>query len=464
VTHYPTLIVIAMAMLAVAAATPSFAQATGAPQDPFAGTARETPNANAREALDLSMSLITAYNSDGSIEAPAAVNQLFGLQSIARSNQLHGNASYRWEARDVQLRATGTTAWIQDRRSGAVSGLSHTAGGDLTARLPLRTTLVVNQTASYSPSYLYNLFPRAAGAAPGDVPPAARDYEPNDLETYSYGAQATLTHNATRRTNFSFSAIGEYALTDTRGTTATRGPAAGQSELGAYGLSGRFTRAMTRTMRANGRYFYRAGNFPDASVTATGATTAQALRITEHGVEVGLAATRPLSATRQIVLEVALGGSSVMPVEPVARLTRRAPTNRMIGMVGVNYLFSKSWQAGAMYRRRVDYVPGLVEPVLTDGYGGRIGGSFTRRIDMVVEAAYASAAPALNRGGAAFDTYTSNAKLRVAVNEAVAVYGEYLYYLYDFRRYAPVMPGMPPALERNGLRFGVTLIVPSLTW
>jgi hypothetical protein len=433
-----------------------------APADPFAGNPPETPNANARESLDFTLSVIAAYNSDVSMEVPAAVNQLFGPQSIARSNQLHGNANYRWAARDVQIRATGTSAWIHDRQSGAVSGLSHTAAGGLQARLPRRMTLIVDQSATYSPSYLYSLFPRAAGTTgPGEVPPAARDYDANNFETYSYNAQATLTHNVTRRTSVSVSATGEHALTVPRGTTA------GQTELGAYGVSGRFIRAMARNVRANGRYFYRTGNFPDASVAAAGLTeisTADGLRIAEHGWEIGIINGRPLSATRRIVLDVALGGSMVTPAEPVVRLTQRASSYRMIGQVGGNYLFGKTWQAGAMYRRKIDYVPGLTEPVLTEGFGARLGGSFTRRIDTVLEAAYARGASALNIGGPAFDTYTSTARLRVALDEAVSVYVEHLYYLYDFRRYAPVVPGMPPALERNGLRLGLTLFVPAFAW
>jgi hypothetical protein len=453
-------LLIAIAMLAVPAATASFAQVAAAPQDAFTENAREAANGNARETLDFTVSLIAAYNSDGAIAAPAAVNQLFGPQSIARSNQLHGHANYRWAARDVQIQATGTSAWIRDRQSGAVSGLSHTANGGLTARLPRRTLLVVNQTAGYSPSYLYNLFPRAGGTGPGEVPPAARDYDANDFETYSYGAQATLTHNVTRRSSVSFAATGEYALTHTR----TQGTTAGQTELGSYGMSGRFTRGMARNMTATGRYFYRAGNFPDASVAATGVSTAQGLGVTEHGMEVGIVNGRPFSATRRIVLDIALGGSMVTPAVPVARLTRQASSFRMIGQVGANYLFGKTWQAGAMYRRRVDYVPGLTEPVLTDGFGARIGGLFTRRIDVLLETAYASGASALNRGGPAFDTITSNARLRVALDEAVAIYVEYLYYLYDFRRFAPVMPGMPPAVERNGLRLGLTLFVPAFAW
>jgi hypothetical protein len=64
--------------------------------------------------------------------------------------------------------------------------------------------------------------------------------------------------------------------------------------------------------------------------------------------------------------------------------------------------------------------------------------------------------------GPTFDTYTSDTRVRISLGQVLATYVEYLYYLYDFRRYAPLVPGMPPALERNGVRVGLTLVVPTL--
>ena len=52
--------------------------------------------------------------------------------------------------------------------------------------------------------------------------------------------------------------------------------------------------------------------------------------------------------------------------------------------------------------------------------------------------------------------------LRVNLARRVSVYTEYLYYLYDFRRYPGLMPGLPQALERNGFRVGLTLVMPTL--
>jgi hypothetical protein len=442
--------VFAIAMLVVAGVAPCLAQA---PAD-----VQANPNQQERQTLDASVSLTAAYDSDVSGWGPAT--QFFGPESIAHSNQFATTAEYRWTARDVEIRASGTSAWLQDRQTGMVAGLSRSGAAGLTARLPRRTTLLFNQTAVSSPSNLYNLFPRAAVTGPGTAPPTAHDYSANDFDSSVYSARATLTHEATRRLGFSFNAAGELSETATLATTA------GPSELASYEMSGRFAHLLTRNTRTTGQYSYRAGNFQGNNVAPViGLRIERGLRIAEHAVEIGLTHSRPFSATRRTVFNVVVGGVVVSPLQqPLAGPIRLTESYRLIGQAGAEYLFRKTWQAGAMYRRGVDYVPGLTEPVLTDGLTARMGGYFTRRIDVVATAAYASGISALKLAGPRFDTYTSEVKLRLALGQAVSVHGEYLYYLYDFRRYAPLVPGMPLALERNGLRVGLTLSVPTLDW
>ena len=126
--------------------------------------------------------------------------------------------------------------------------------------------------------------------------------------------------------------------------------------------------------------------------------------------------------------------------------------------------FAKTWQVGASYRRGIDYVQGLREPVLTDGFSGRMEGRFNRRMALLASAGYVSGTSALLRSSSAFDTYTSDVRLNVTLGRSFTPYLQYVYYLWDFRRYGPLVAGIPPALERNGLRVGFTLAVPTLDW
>jgi hypothetical protein len=282
----------------------------------------------------------------------------------------------------------------------------------------------------------------------------------NDLQSYSYLARAALAQAMTRRSNFTLAATAERAFTLRRNTVEE------ESELLALGITSGITRSMTRTTKASASYTFRAGIFPNA--TAPGLNTLQlgrAVRLIQHGVETGFGWARPLSATRRMVFDVVVGGILVQPQDqPVRGPLRLTDAYRLVGSASGSYVMGRSWQLAALYRRSIDYVPGLTEPVFTDGFVGRIEGAFTRWMQIQAAVGYSSGTSVLLRNSSAFDSYTSDVKVTVPIRHNLSVYGQYVYYLYDFRRYAPLVAGIPPALERNGLRVGLTLSVPTVEW
>ena len=442
-----------VAALPITLVPPAFAQGP----DLQRGTGvfgRETPAPESRQALDLTVSLTAAYDDDVS-EAPRALaNELFGRQSIVQSNQLLGNADYQLQSRDVDLRANARSAVRHNRENGVISPISHAAAIGVTAMLPYRTSFVVNQTGTYSPSYLYNLLPNMSLAgtvdAPiaGEAPAAAPDYVVQGFESFSLGTQATLTHEITRRSIV-------LATTDLQHTDYW-GSSVEQTDPGWRSISAGFRRTMTRNTRASARYLYRIGNFPYAAGSLTTGTSK------EHGLEIGVNHIRPRSSTRRMIFDVSLGSSLVSRPMVLTDLRPPDPSHRLIGQFSAAYTFGKSWQAGAMYRRGVDFVPGLTEPVETDGATARIDGLLTPRLDAMVSAAYLSGDAVFNNTTDTFDTYTGTVRLRYAVARTVAAYVEYLYYFYDFHGYPHLVPGVPPTFERNGVRAGLTLLIPAI--
>jgi hypothetical protein len=551
VTPNPRVLVLAIAAIITGGAAPALAQAIGSPR-PFNGLfGSGNFNANARQKVDLTVSLAAASDSDVAAEAPAIVNQVIGPQPTAHADMLVGAADYEWRGHYVDVRANGGSTLRHDRRSGRISSLSHNALAGLTARLPRQISLVVSQTAAYSPSYLsylYTLFLRPAATGSGEplpvspdvpaydfdpdadgtpappaepdaddteppgapdtpaddfesgaddtqAPPAAPD-SPNDFESYAYGTQMTLSRGLTRRSHVW--AIAERIWTDYRIATG------GQPELEWHGVTGVVSYGLGRNTTASGRYRYRAGNFPYSGVAVTDGTS------TEHGVELGLSHSWRFSATRRLTFDVGLGSSRVilpdrmmplepvmppdpgmppdpempsdpetpsdpvmssdaemplepeMPREPSAGVTLHRRSDPLVGQLGVGYQFGRTWQASAMYYRRVDYVPGLTAPVSADGAAVRIDGLIARRVDALVSAVYSSGRSALNPNSPRFGTYAGDARLRVALTRAAAAYVEYVYFFYDFRGNTQLAPGLPDTLERQGLRVGLTLRVPAL--
>ena len=73
-------------------------------------------------------------------------------------------------------------------------------------------SLEITQAATYSPSYLYQLFPSAAPLAPGEAVPVNPEYRIGQTESYSYNTRMTLGFGSPRGTRLTTTA--EYGLTD----------------------------------------------------------------------------------------------------------------------------------------------------------------------------------------------------------------------------------------------------------
>jgi hypothetical protein len=136
--------------------------------------------------------------------------------------------------------------------------------------------------------------------------------------------------------------------------------------------------------------------------------------------------------------------------------------HRLSGQVTVGYEFARTWKAAAIYRRGIDYVAGLSEPISADRGTVSIEGLLGRRVDVFASAGYSNGQSALSFEGSTFDTYTGEVRLRYALTRTFAAYVEYLYYFYDSRGSTPIAPGISSGLERKGVRTGLMLRVPAL--
>jgi len=83
----------------------------------------------------------------------------------------------------------------------------------------------------------------------------------------------------------------------------------------------------------------------------------------------------------------------------------------------------------------------------------------TDRLAFNSSAGYSDGKSALTRSSS-YTTYQGTARLKWMLTRAWAMYGEYQYYYYDLRGTLHLLPGVPPSLNRNSVRIGMTLWVP----
>jgi hypothetical protein len=432
--------VVAMAAaLAPAAVTSADAQTIVFP----AGTRlfESKTDSTARQVFDVALSVSEAYDTDvPSVLLPQLPPTT--LQSGGYSTMFVAAADYEWGSPRARLGGNASSALRYYPQLREVTTVSHSAGLGLSARLPKRATLEINQTAAYSPSYLYQLFPAVVPANPGDAIPAAPDYDVDNSESYIYGTTMTLAHGSNRGSRIS--AAGEFQRTNFVHQSEAR------SDLTIYGLQGRFSHGVARNAGVSVEYRYRTGEFGYAGPT------------TEHGVNVGLEYSRPLSVSRRAVFRFNVGSSTLEIPESDARALVKGRQNQLLAALELDYQFLRTWQARTHLRRRFEYVAALGEPVLVDGVSIGVEGMVSRRANLSVAASYASGESTLNWNAVTFDTYAGEVTLTHGVGSALAAYASYLCYFYDSTQNTSLTPALPSVLERSGVRVGLMLWVPAL--
>src|SRR5437899_3337626 len=164
-----------------------------------------------RDKLDVMVDVNEALDSELPPEFRSRVPQA-DLQSGGFSTMLTASADYARNRRRLQLAGTALTAFRYYQRLGEVAAVSHSAGLGATVRLPKQGSLQISQTAAYSPSYLYQLFPTTALPAAEESIPANPDYRIDQIASYSYGTNMALAFGSPHGTRVTTTA--EYRHTN----------------------------------------------------------------------------------------------------------------------------------------------------------------------------------------------------------------------------------------------------------
>jgi hypothetical protein len=434
-----------LCLCVLASATPALAQpAIG--ERPFRGLFGSARGPVASQTLDFTASVTEAYDDDvladtGTTFEPVGEERVSGFfTSLAPSLR------YQALGRTAQFNVNVASAFAHYPHLSGLRSISH-SGAVGTAFQLGRTRLMFNQTMAYSPSYLYDLFPSVAEPAPGLAVPVGPDYDVGDSRSLSYATLVNASRPVGRRGTLSASA--NYSFADFQGVAALRRP-----DVRAFGMGLSFARHVSRNTSLRLGYSYRGGDVGGDGIAS---------KTVAHGLEVGTAISRPLSATRRATFGFTLGSSAVSAVEQTG-VAGQDQRYRAHGNASFGYQFNTRWQARASYQRDLQYVPELSDPVFTDGFTVAVQALLSDRTDLMGTVSYSNASSALGsaQDAATVDTYTGDVRFRYALTRTWALYVSYLYYYYELTARTPSSAIVPPGLERSGVRVGLSLWLPLL--
>ena len=385
----------------------------------------------------VSMTVAEAYDQDLLADAGAAPQPT-----------LQASGSYTWLAPQVTVRTHGSR--VQWNVFGVSSlryypsfaqavATNFSVGVGLSAKTGQHTTVTVNQSLNYAPTYLYALFAGATTVAPGAPASSATDYQ-TDSRSYQSSTSVSVDQALSRRTTVT--AIADLQRTNFLHPTSV------------------FRDTQTADVGGHVSYGVQRNVTMRLGVVERVADYSGLLRTSEQDVQFGVTATKELSATRRLSV-----GGDIGPTHFDAGTVRFAGGQfRTTGDAFVEREFGQSWSARGTYRRGLSYVEGLSGPTYSESATFEASGSANRRTDVLISAGYASGQLAAQTiQPAQITTYMGYTRLRMAVSRTWALYLEGLYYDYAFDRTVLALPGLANHFTRGSVRTGITLWLPLRT-
>ena len=349
------------------------------------------------------------------------------------STLLAASTDYARNGRRLRLGGTASTALKIYQQLGQVEAVSHSAGVGATIGLPKQGSLRVDQSAASSPSYLLQLFPGSEPPALGSLIPANPDYQIQATDSYSSDTtMACRVWLLARHPGDDLRRIQPHRLSGTsHNATRSRGLRDCREDFAAGDAKRQsFNRVSIQHWRVRARWYYErtSGHDRNRVLAGTVAYTAGNFRF-------------DLSPGRLEIPESA--------VTAIAAGETNGRVNRMSAEASVTLPLRPNWRTSASYRRSVEYLAILGEPVFADSAQTEVTGLIARRVDLSLSAGYATAASVLSGDRQPLETLTGEVRIRYAVNHAFALYFRVYLLLYDQHGQTGLAPGLPSVFEQH---------------
>jgi hypothetical protein len=427
--------------VSIAAAAPAYAQLDRTAR-PYRALFDSAPNPDSKQSLDASASLSGGYDDDvlaasrpGGGVQPGRIPTAGGFAGAA------GALSYtrRTEPLSFYARTSSSTHYFPglDRQS----TYTHASVG-AAAGMPLwkRARLSVTPAFSYASQDRVHAF---------DVPEGedqfldGHDYATIGRRSLYYRVSTSVAQQLGAQTSLSVGASGHYS--DILGEGADQRGVAGTLQ---------FRRQITRNATAVLGYGFRRVEYIGNSVTSAPRES--------HSILAGVDYARPLSLTRRTFLTFSTGSALVAPFSTAGQDSGSLHAH-LVGDVSLVHEMGRSWRAQVGYFRGVRFIEEIADPILSNATSGSLAGYLAPRLDLSIVAAYTGGwSAAGTRSGRQYQAYTGSVQLRYALQRYVSLYGQYLHYHYQYAEGLVLLRALPPGLDRQGVRAGISFSAPLL--
>jgi hypothetical protein len=307
-----------------------------------------------------------------------------------------------------------------------------------------RNTYHASQTVAYAPYYQLGLFAATPPSAPSDVNISRADTNLDlaGLQSLNYGTNVDFTRALSRRSSIGvLYSYRQYSFADQS-----------QYDLNEQRIGARYLQAMSPYATLHLEYAYRTGRY---------AETLNGEKQHSHDVSVGVDYGRTLSFSQRTRVTFSTGSSVLMNEDTQNQPSSDEGTHVFVtGNASLLHTLSRTWLASASYQRSVRFIQGFSQPFLSDSLTANVSGYVNRRFGLTFESSYTGGTVGTADVGNSFKEYIATTYGQVALTRHWALFGQALYYHYTFDQAVVLPQGLPPALNRNGIRIGLTTWMP----
>jgi hypothetical protein len=407
---------------------------------PFRGIFGGPPDPSSKQSLIASGSVFAAYDDDVFADRVASADTLHpGVRQDGIYSGMTAGLDY---LRNANRGSLGLTADVGVNKYKNRDPLpTYRVGANLSAQVARRTSFAVSGTAMYSPEFRLGVFTSSyslAGSRDGFTSVVA------DFDLYSRAALRTsTTAGLTQSIGHRGSLDATYSLTNVDYINDSFNYKSQTAGL-------RYLQRLTRNMSARLGYGY------------TTARYSQRIDFRPqdiHHIDAGIDYSRALSVSRRTRVSFSTGSAIVSGNGENFAGATTGFSYHLTGSADLTHEMGRTWKAQLSYRRGIEVHEGFAQPFLSNALTGGLDGLLSRRLAFGANADYVKGNVGLSNGSN-YNSLSTTTALEYALSSRLALFARYVYYKYEFDRQVALDPRLPRALDRQGVRFGLSTSIP----